>query len=97
MSESIRCSSIGEQNHDLVLRFWCISPKVKSGIRVLNSSLRVTLLGVNEIRKLDRIFDEKYRCVISYHVIVTFLGIKLDGKTARVTIAVVSTTLSGYS
>ena len=41
--------------------------------------------GVNEIRKLNGVLNEKYRDVVADDVPVALLGVKLDGKPPDVT------------
>ena len=47
-------------------------------------SLGISLLGVNEIRKLTGVSYEEDRSVVSDHVPVSFLGVEFDGKSSWV-------------
>lgn len=78
VSEAIRSTSVGEQDHDLMLGLWCETPEVKSSVWILDSSLGMSLLGMNKVWELHGIFDEEDWSIVSDHVIITFLGEELD-------------------
>lgn len=48
-------------------------------------SLRISLLGVNEVRELGRVAQEEDWSVVEDPIHVAFLGLHLDGETTRVT------------
>lgn len=52
---------------------------------------------MNKVWELNRVLNKEDRGVIADHVVVTVLSIMLDCETARVTIAIVSTSLTGDS
>ena len=52
---------------------------------------------MNEIWELDWISDEEYGCVVSNHIVISFFGIELDGPSSWISVAVISSTLSGDS
>lgn len=52
---------------------------------ILQVSLRVTLLGVNEGRELDRVADEENGRVVVNPVPVSLLGVELDRETSGIT------------
>src|ERR1700755_3379071 len=62
----------------------------------LEVGLRVAFLRMDEIAKLERILDEKDRRVVANHVPGAFFGVELDGKAARITLAVSGTLLAAY-
>jgi hypothetical protein len=90
----VRGASVREQDHDLVLSLRSITPEVKGRVRVLNARLGMALLGVNEVRELNRILDEEHRSVVANHVVVALLGVELDRKSSGVTVAIVGTALA---
>ena len=52
---------------------------------------------MDEVRELHGVLDEEDRGVVADHVVVSLLSVMLDGKAARITIAVVSTALTSDS
>lgn len=65
-SISIRRTTITEKNHHLMKCLWNETEKVPDSIRVLAIIFGIAFLGVNEIRKLDRISDEEYWSVVPH-------------------------------
>ena len=57
--------------------------------------IRRTFKGVNHIREFDSITNEKYREIISHQIIVTILGIELDGKAADIACGIGRSSLAG--
>lgn len=82
VSETIRDTSVTEQNGNLVERFRTQTPEIPSHIWVSNVVVRVLLLTVNEVREFDWVPDEENRSVISYHVIISFLCIEFNGESS---------------
>ena len=76
---------------------WGEGPEIPCHLGRLDASLRVSLLGMDEIWELDWISDEEYRRVVSYHIVVTLLSIELECEASWISVAVVSSTLSGHS
>lgn len=73
------------ENAYLVQRFGNETEKVPEGIGILHVRLRVTLLRVNKVRELQRVANEEDWCVVANHVPVTFLGVKFERESTRVT------------
>ena len=92
---SVGCTAVREQNHDLMLSLGSVAPEVERSIWVCVACLRASLLGVDEIRELDGVSDEENWRVVSDHVVVSFLGVELDGESSGVSVTVVGTTLAG--
>ena len=90
----IRGASVREQDHNLVLGLRSVSPEIKGHVGVLNASLWVTLLGVDEVRELNGVLDEEDGCVITDHVVVAFFGVEFYRKSSWITVAVVRTALT---
>lgn len=73
----IWCPSIRKQDGHLMDGFRYETQKVPKGIRILAIGLWISFLSMDEIGKLARIPDEKYWRVVSNHIPIAFLGIKL--------------------
>ena len=94
---SVWCSSVGEEDHDLVKGLRREGPEIPCHLLLLDACLRVSLLAMNEVWKLDWISDEENRCVVSDHVIVAFFSVELDRKSTRISVTIVGTTLTSNS
>lgn len=97
MPVAIRSSTVREQNGNLVKGISSMSPEVPDHVRITQVGLRVSLLGVKEVRELNRILNEEYRCVIANHIIVAFFSVEFDGKTSRISNAIGRSGFSGHS
>lgn len=53
-------------------------------LRLGNLIVRLRLPGVNEIRELQRVLDEKYRYVVADNIPVTLFSVELDRKAANI-------------
>src|SRR5450756_63083 len=53
--------------------------------RLRKAAVGFHFYGMNEVREFDGILDEENRDVVADQVPVSFLGVKLDGKSAYVT------------
>lgn len=97
MSVTIRSTAIRHQNGNLVESLGRVAPEVPGHVGVLDASLRVSLLAVDEVGELDRVLDEEHRGVVADHIVVALLGVVLDGETAGVTVAIVGAALTSDS
>lgn len=97
MAETVRGTSVGEKNSDLMKSLRGVRPEVPSSVRVLGTGIGSSLLAMNEIRELHGVLDEEHRSVVSDHVVVTLLSVELDGESSGITIAIVGATLSSDS
>ena len=74
--------------HQHVGRFRHQRHKIPEGIvcagGLRHAVMRLRFERMNQVRKLDCILDVKHRNVVADQVVVTFGGIKLDGKSAYV-------------
>lgn len=89
---ALRNTTIAKGIHDLVDRFGVLTevfPKVGRIIATTEVTCGVSLLGVNQVRKLGRISNEKDRCVILNKIPVTLLGAKFDREASRISSMVV--------
>ena len=57
--------------------------------------MRLGLYSVDEVWKFDSVLDEKYGHVITYQIIIAFLGIELNGKPPHIPRQVSRTTKTG--
>lgn len=96
-SVSIRSSSIREEDNKLMKSLRCMSPKVKGMIRVLDVSLWISLLCMNEIREFYWISDKENRGIVSYHIIVSFFSIEFNSETSWISFSISSSSFSGNS
>jgi len=58
--------------------------KVPNCIGILQVRLRVTLLGVHEIRELEGAADKEDGRVVAHYIPSPFLGLQLEGQSTRV-------------
>ena len=61
-----------------------VGPKLKHGRRVRQVGLRILLLRVNKIRKIDRVTKKKHRGIVAHYIVVTLPGIEFDRETTRI-------------
>ena len=79
-----RRAPIGEQHRHLMQGFRGQRQEIPEHVGVFQVGLRMAFLGVDEIRKFQRITDEKDRRVVADQIVVAFLGVELQGEAARV-------------
>ena len=94
VSVAIWSSTVRHENGDLMEGLRGVGPEVPGHLCRLNSSLRVSLLAMDEIWEFDRIVDEENRSVVSDQVVIPFFSVELDRKASGVSLAIVGTTLS---
>jgi len=90
-------ATVAHKNCDLVESFGRVRPEVPGHVGVLRVIGGVSLLGVDKVRELDGIFNEKHGGIISDHVVVTFFSVMLKSPTTGIAIAVIGTSLSSNS
>ena len=91
-----RHSPVGHQNCDLVQAFGRLGPEVPHGDRVAQIGAGVTLLRVDEIRKLVGVAHEEHRGVVAHQVPVSFFGVDLQRESPYVAFGVRRAALSGH-
>ena len=74
--------------------FWTVAPEIPDHVRVMKIGLRVSLLGVNEVRELHGILDEEDGSVVANHVIVSFLSIEFNSESSRVSFSISSSSFT---
>ena len=55
----------------------------------------MTLLGVDEVRKLERVAHEEHRRIVADHVPVAFLGVEPQREAAHVALGIGGAALAG--
>ena len=55
------------------------------GRRLRKATVGFHLNGMDQVRKFDGVLDKENRDIVADQIPVTFLGVKLDGKSAYVT------------
>ena len=60
-------------------------------------AIRCALEGMNHIRELDGVSNEKDRQVVSYKIIVSILSVELNGKSTGIPHSISRATATGYS
>lgn len=91
---SIRNSSVGEEDENLVGAFGAQWKKVPEHVRIFAMSARVPLLRVNETGEQERVTNKKNRCVIAHNIPITLLSVELHSETTRVTDSISRTWLA---
>lgn len=89
---AIRNTTIAKGIHDLVDRLGVLAevlPKVGRIITAAKMARGVSLLGVDQVRKLGRISNEKDGRVVLNKIPVALLGAKLDREASRISSMVV--------
>src|ERR1700729_3989931 len=94
---TVRGSTIGEKDHDLVDRFGILREIVPEHVGIFQVSLRVSLLRVNKVRELGWVANEEDGCVVENPIQVTLLCLQLDRKSTGVTSGVRGTRLAADS
>lgn len=90
-------STVAHKNCDLVEGFRRVRPEVPCHVWVLRVVSRVSLLGVDKVRKLHGFFYKKHGGIVSNHIVVAFFCVMLKSKATGITITVVGATLSSDS
>ena len=90
-------STVRHEDGDLVESLRRVGPEVPGHLSALNTSLRVSLLRVNEIRELDWVLDEENWSVVSDDIVVSLFGVELDSETSWIPIAIVGSALASDS
>lgn len=90
-SETIRSTSVGHQDSNLVSRFRNLREEVPEHVGTLEIGLGVSLLGVDEIREFNRVSDEEDGGVVTNHIPIAFFSIELDGETTGITFGISGT------
>lgn len=87
-SETIRGTSVREQDSHLMSRFWSLGEEIPEHVRALEIALRVSLLGVDEIREFNRVSNEEHGGVVTNHIPIAFFSVKLDSETTRISFGI---------
>lgn len=80
----VRSAAVTEKVHQLVNSLLVSGQIVPEHGGILQVSLRIPLLGVNEDGELGRIPQEENRSIVEHPIPVSFIGIELDGEPTRI-------------
>lgn len=83
-----RCSSIREEDGNLMEGLWANTPEIPSSVRILDTSSGVSLLAMNEVRELDWVANEEHWSVVAHHIIVALFSVELNGKTTGIALSI---------
>lgn len=87
LSPVLRNATIAHKDHDLVNGLGVLGKIVPEHGRVVGVSQmcgRITLLGVDEVRELGWVPQEKHGSVVGYHIPVALVGAELDRETTGI-------------
>ena len=73
---------------------WGVLPEIENHVWIGQVGCWVSLLGVEEVWELDWVINEEHWSVVSNHVVISFLGIELDGKSSWVSDGISSSSLT---
>ena len=79
---------VAVEPHELMQAFRRQGKKVPDMSVIFDIGAGIGFLGMDEIREFERIADKKDREAQADYVIVSFGGVKFDGKASRVTISI---------
>lgn len=77
-------SVVGQQHQTSVVGLRHVRQKIEPSVVVEQKRFRVSLLRSDVVRTLERVPDEEHGEVQANKIIVSILGVKLDGVTTRV-------------
>lgn len=73
---------------------WAVAPEIPYHVSVMKIGGWVSLLRVNEIWELDWVLYEEHGCVVSNHIIVSFLSIELYSESSGISFSISSTSFA---
>src|SRR5208283_374614 len=88
-------AAVGHDNGHLMQRLRQEAPKIPIVVRASESSPRVALDGMVQIRKSQGIAEEEHRSVVAHDVPVALLGVELDGGSPNVSLGIGGAALAG--
>lgn len=84
MTIAIWDTAIAEQEHDLMSRLGSQADEVPEHVGILQVSLGIPLLRVDEAREEDRVANEEDRRVVANQVPDALVGVEFQGEAARI-------------
>ena len=91
-----RKAAFAHHNGDLVQRFGQRSPEVPIILSAAHIGPRIALDRMVQIRKLQRIAQEKHRRVIADQIPIAFVSVELHRKAADIALRVRGAALAGH-
>ena len=96
MTVGSRNASVAHRNGNLMKCFGQQCPEIPVIAGTTHVGTRITLHRMVQIRKLQRIAQKEYRCIISYQIPVSLFSIKFNGKSANITFCIGGSALARY-
>jgi hypothetical protein len=87
-------STLGHEDSDLMESLGTVRPEIPLHVGVVGVGDRVSFLGVDEVRELNRVLNEKDGSVVTDHIVVSILSVEFDGKSSGITVTVICSTFS---
>lgn len=97
VTERVRSTTIREQSHNLVDSLLVVVPVIPHGRSILEMSLWVSLLGMDEQWELGWVSDEEDWSVVADEILISLLSVDLDGKSSWISGGIGRSGLSSYS
>src|ERR1700748_806505 len=94
MPERPRDTAIAHDDGDLVQRLREQGPEIPVVIRAAQSSARVALDSMIQVRKFQRVTEEEHRSVDDFEIPVALLRVELHSESADVPLGVRGTSLA---
>ncbi len=88
---------VAHDNGNLMQSFGQRSPEIPVVFCTAQVGAGIAFDRMIEIRKFQRITQEKYRCIVAHKIPVAFLCIKFHGKTANIPFRICRAAFSGHS
>ena len=84
VTEALWNAAVTHHIGHLVCRLWGAGPEIPLHVGVAQARTRHALLGMNEVRELNAVAEEKHRGVVTHNVVIALRGVKLQGKTTHI-------------
>lgn len=97
MSESLRSSTVGHEDSDLVKGLRSVGPEIELHVGIVGSLNRARLLRVDEVGELNGVLNEEDGGVVSDHVVVALLSVELNSEPTGISDGIRSTSLTSNS
>ena len=84
VTETLWNAAVTHHIGHLVCRLRGAGPEIPLHVGVAQARTRHALLGMNEVRELNAVAEEKHRGVVTHNVVIALRGVKLQGKTTHI-------------
>ena len=89
-------TSVGHHNGHLVQGFGKHGPIIPIRLWRTKIGMRVTLYSMVQVRELQGIADEEYRCIVAHQIPIAFFGVEFYGKSSDVPFGIGGSPFSRY-